>query len=68
MSDLRTLELGAVSVREDADGNGSTIDGYAYRWGDRAAGPRSIRDCARASIRRVHWTLSPRAVIDRSRS
>jgi HK97 family phage prohead protease len=34
MSELRTVELGDVAVRDDAGSDGRTIEGYAYRWGE----------------------------------
>jgi phage head maturation protease len=32
--DLRTIEAGDVAIREDSEGDGRTIHGYAYRWGE----------------------------------
>jgi phage head maturation protease len=37
MSDLLTVRTGDVAIREDAGGNGRTLTGYAYRWGDLTA-------------------------------
>src|SRR5690349_19153921 len=31
---LGRVELGDVALREDEGGDGRTVDGYAYRWGD----------------------------------
>jgi HK97 family phage prohead protease len=36
--DLRTIEAGDVAIREDADGDGRTLHGYAYRWGELTPG------------------------------
>jgi HK97 family phage prohead protease len=36
--DLRTIEAGDVAIRQDAEGDGRTITGYAYRWGQRSGG------------------------------
>jgi hypothetical protein len=33
VSDLRVIVAGDVAIRSDADGDGRTIEGYAYRWG-----------------------------------
>lgn len=38
MSDLRTIRTGDVAIRSDADGDGRTIYGYAYRWGETTEG------------------------------
>jgi phage head maturation protease len=35
---LRTFDGGSVAIREDAAGDGRTISGYAYRWGERSRG------------------------------
>jgi phage head maturation protease len=32
--DLRIIEAGDVAIRDDAEGDGRTIYGYAYRWGE----------------------------------
>lgn len=32
--ELRVITAGDVAIREDADGDGRTIYGYAYRWGE----------------------------------
>ena len=36
MNDIRYVRTGDVAVRSDADGDGRTIFGYAYRWGELA--------------------------------
>src|SRR6188508_1673732 len=32
--DLRVITAGDVAVRSDAEGDGRTLSGYAYRWGE----------------------------------
>ena len=31
---IRTIAAGDVAIREDTDGDGRTVEGYAYRWGE----------------------------------
>ena len=35
--DLRTITGGDVAIRADAEGDGRTLYGYAYRWGQLTA-------------------------------
>jgi phage head maturation protease len=37
MTDLRRLATGDVAIRAEADGDGRTLSGYAYRWGETTA-------------------------------
>jgi phage head maturation protease len=37
MSDIRTITAGDVALRAEADGDGRTVHGYAYRWGETTA-------------------------------
>jgi phage head maturation protease len=38
MTDLRRISTGDVAIRAEADGDGRTLDGYAYRWGETTPG------------------------------
>ncbi len=45
---LRIIAAGDIAVRESTEGDGRTISGYAYRWGDRTdvGGTREAPDVA----------------------
>lgn len=45
---LRVIAVGDVAIRESTEGDGRTISGYAYRWGDRTdiGGTREAPDLA----------------------
>jgi len=45
---LRVIAAGDIAVRDSAEGDGRTITGYAYRWGDRTdvGGTREAPDVA----------------------
>jgi hypothetical protein len=45
---LRVIAAGDIAIRESTEGDGRTISGYAYRWGDRTdvGGTREAPDMA----------------------
>ena len=44
MTDIRRLALGDVAIRAAEDGDGRTLSGYAYRWGETTSGAREYPD------------------------
>jgi len=46
MTDLHTISGGDVAIRADESGDGRTLYGYAYRWGELAGGTAEYGDTA----------------------